>query len=69
MDLALLIKTSNKNNQSEVDFAMEVFESKLNANTVLKRRRNIEEGGNKFYLIFTYKCDPSLVTKLKGTKG
>ena len=47
---------------------MEVFEWEENENIVFMRRRNIEEGNNKLYLLFTDKCEPSLKTKRKGKK-
>ena len=69
LDLALLIKQTEDNNQSAADFDIEVFEWKENTKTVFGRRHNIEEVNKKFYSLFIDKCDISLNTKLKVTKG
>ena len=48
---------------------MDVFKWKENAKTVLISRRSIEEGNKKLYSLLPDKCETSLKTKLKGTKG
>ena len=48
---------------------MEVFEWEENTETTFGRRRNIGEGNNKPYSLFTDQCEPSPKTKIEGTKG